>query len=195
MLNAQLFAEAVYPRAYTAFGFNLLPFTLGHAVLLDRIRSPYSKGDNDTQIADALLVSMLCSVRFDEAWRLIGTRRFRWRLKMAGVWARLRWAGMLWRFEDLSLREYLANASQMPSISASKGETKHSTTPLYALLYVTLTSRCGFDPDKALATPLQLAIWLHCAYWESEDRLTMTPDEELELIASLKAAAAAKANG
>lgn len=90
-----MYADTIFPDRYEACGVRLLPLTLGHAMLLDRLGSPLAKptpvseADNSLfTFSDALVCAFVCS----RPWRVAQRQVDCWR---SAMW--LRWKFVLRR--------------------------------------------------------------------------------------------------
>ena len=154
------YSATIFPDRHQAFGSRLVPMTLGHAILLDRLRNPFAHpvpgGDpRPVHIDEALLCAMVCSRPWRKAERMIDTRR-------ASLWLR-------WKFSShsrfailhiLALRRYHAETWSEPEcriLHAYTGPKRGAE--FLALLAVSARTQLGInDPMDQPISRLQLEL-------------------------------------
>lgn len=91
-----MYSRAIFPDRHRAFGVQLLPLTLGHALLLDRLSNPFGRqslggeeGSKFPTYADAMEAAFVAS----RPWRS-GERQVQSRWYVA--WMRWKWLSRRW---------------------------------------------------------------------------------------------------
>jgi hypothetical protein len=183
MPQAPSFLRAVVPPLVRLGGRRLLPLTLGHAVLLRAIGSPFSPyptGVSGSEfkvqgptVGDVALARFILTRPWAEA-----------RDTMDGWWQRQRltlW-GLLhsreWMIGAL-LRHILADAAVPPYRVLGLGPVPEEAGPLGApteLRLVAFLVSQGYDHELALDTPVALAWWLSLANSEAIGGLRLQPE-------------------
>lgn len=154
------YSATIFPDRHQAFGVRLLPMTLGHALLLDRLRSPFSHpvpgGDpRPIHIDEALLCAMICSRSWRDAERMVDTTR-------ASLWLRWKFArhSRFALLHILSLRRYHAETWSEPEcriLHAYTGPKRGAE--FLALLVVSARTQLGItDPLDQPIARLQLEL-------------------------------------
>jgi len=189
-----IYTEALWPDRWTILGVQLQPLRLGHALLLQRLGisepSAFSLQPSAFPLGDLLLGLYICSrsvARAGAGLQRTSTRR----------WLALRaWAVRLLpaRIRALALAryaQYLAAGWQGPRVwLTQKDGGRPRGAELLQILTVSLMANLGLDRAAALETPLSLALWDCCAFWESEAALEFLSEDDEELIAEAKRIAA-----
>ncbi len=178
----ELYRRLTLPTRFRVLGYTLVPFTIGHARIIDRIQLG--------EIADgasALLCAKLCSMPHEEAER--------W-LVSPWIDAKIQW--MTWRRRSLLasqaqvekavrvLGEYLDEATRIPQWSSKGASGSELGTPFAQHLRATLLSHLNYDPRTVDSTPYLQAMWDYVSFMECEGRVAVdhgiTDDDEAELI-------------
>jgi len=191
---SQRYAAVLFPDRWRILGVPLLPLTLGHALLLDRLElgsagAPREQGRSlpattMPDIGDLLLCLWVCSRAWDRAAAHLQRRRTRCALKLWAWQMRLTSRARL----DAGLtaawaqwQAYLAAAWDAPSVW-ERDKSAASSAPLLQVLKVTLMSRLGHSAQSALDTPLTVALWDICCFWETKGHIEwVSPDIDAAL--------------
>jgi len=182
--SAELFRRMTLPTRFRVLGLRLVPFTVGHARLLDRIEL-----DEINDGASCLLAAKLCSMPSGEAERWINSRFLGLRM-VALAFGR----GRLMRSADevnKAVRvfgEYLDESTRIPVYeSKGEGEGRKLGTPFAQHLRAVLLSKLGYSPDKVDRTPYLQAMWDYIGHMEAEGLISvdegLTDDQETALFA------------
>lgn len=159
-------------------GVRLRPFSLGHFIVLQRVRSPFvSDEDLKVTVADLIFAVWACSRSWEKALSSFD-ERFDARLK----WLRLRSFFMTPQEiaeRMLMFRRYVNDAFSVDKPLMSDSKTRHCTTPMTMMLVQTLTREYGLSRSEALDTPVGQAIMEHYAIMESAGAVTFVSDEIL----------------
>lgn len=182
---------------WRAFGIQLHPFTVGHAILLDAIGSPFGGGPSAFTIqnpnpADALLAMWICSREWQQAANNLGsgsTRRTIMVWRVAAALLPRRWQAGLSVFARY-LDEALSLPQMWQSEDGAKGKTRGCPARLAVILK--LTADIGMTWREAMGTPMALASWLICADSERNGGASIVSDKEAVRIAMMEARDAGK---
>lgn len=193
-----MYSEALYPDRHRACGVDLLPMTLGHALLLQRLGSPFAEARPNPAFgqfhkqgpsgADMLLACLVCSrpaaraagavnSRWGAAWikwKWI-TRRFRMGEDMLSF---LRWYGVQWELPDFV------------TVRTSEGGPPRGAEFLHQLV-VFCCSHLGCSHAEALEVPVAVAQYDYICHLEGDGQIRIVESRDAELEAAAKAALAA----
>lgn len=196
------YAEAHFPDRWTVLGVRLHSLTIGHALLLQRVGSPFAPYYENAQeaapgLGDVLLALFILSRPAQVAADAIGTRRFR--LLMWYWSARFKLSVALHPVKVLSiptaaakLVSYIVAGTDGPGVSpVGPFDGQAPGTPAIARLIRTLCGCLGRTMPEALATPITLAHWDCAAWWEREGSARIDLLDIDALTAEVKAELAA----
>lgn len=183
MTAAELFRRMTLPTRFRVFGLRLVPFTVGHARLLDRIEL-----DEVNDGGSCLLAAKLCSMPADEAERWINSRFLGLRM-VALAFGRKRFMRSP---EEVNkavrvFGEYLDESTRVPVYeSKGEGQGRKLGTPFAQHLRAVLLSKLGYSPAEVDRTPYLQAMWDYISYMEAEGLIAvdegLTNDEEAALF-------------
>jgi hypothetical protein len=170
-------SEVIFPRRWTVAGVRLQPLCIGHALLLERMRSAFAWSDNGRAAGgdqagpgDLHAALWICSRPWQEARDGIRSRRMRWWMAVR-AW-RHAWRPERFDVELLSFAAYVRLAWDRPAVRVEvKSEGKASGVPECLRLVRTLMSHYGMTLEAALSTPVLLASWMTLAWWDEEGTL------------------------
>lgn len=155
------YVEAQLPKVTRIAGCRLLPLSVGHAMVLQRIRSPFvtsrafadSVPDRVPGTGDLSYLLWICSRPYLEAWR--GLHRLSARLGRQLIAYRLR-RGTASEVERC--HEWLREQFTWPRID-NRRDVPALGAPALAAIKVTLMGELGMSEHQALSYPLALAFW------------------------------------
>lgn len=185
------YPRACFPTRFRICGCRLQPLTLGHALLLQAIGSPYApitQATRKAKFGDFLVVLWICSRSWNKAARGIDG----WR---ARLWLRVKlWSMVILRtrlpYREMLLAEYLATSQTMPLFwEEIKEGDSHGTPPILSLKMV-LQTRWHKSESEALDTPLAQAIWEVCGFLESRGKMKIASERDMAIMAERRAARA-----
>lgn len=174
-MSQQEFYVAHVPEPHRLLGIDLLPFSLGHLILLHRLESAFVR--NGTPTLDDLISSIfICAQTYQEGAEVLNTgsvdyvrpRRFigtkRERLPLAE--AMRRWQQEAGDFDFLgkieAFRDYMRAGCQHPLVASVNGwreDTMPSNCPFVQAVKVTLMSRVNFRESELLDRSWSLCLW------------------------------------
>ena len=190
MTTADLYRRLTLPPRVVVFGWELVPYTVGHAILFDRLEI-----ESVTTPAEICLAARLCSMPADEAEQWLTGRWSGWRLRWM-VWTRRAWiddpAEVAKAVEVWS--QWLDEQTKFPRYIA-KTEGEASGVPFGQRLRVALISKLGYNPESVNRTPYLRALWDYIAWAEGEGIVSVPAgvDDETEAEMMRKAEEFAKA--
>lgn len=162
----------------------MAPFTLGHALLLERLGSPFIGGPARLPgLGDLRLALALCSLTYPRAVKLVGRpRRLRLALWVVGWTARSRYlpAGTLQFFD------YIRKFQNHPECWSGRGGGRAMGTPFFQAVKLTLVMHMGKTELEALCTPLSLALWDYAACWELSEKMELVSSADRAAMETLE---------
>lgn len=182
------FAESVFPDGWQVGGVRLQPFSLGHAVLLQRVGNAYAEPEGFAGATlGALAVAVwICSRPASVAARARASALAR---------SRIRWFGMRWRFQvaarHAELVTYLSAAWSMPGFDLARKPSPDAIQPGADPLHVLWMHRrrhMGDTEQEAMDCPLLRARMDHLVWAEQEGGIVIREDGETEREQRLEAA-------
>lgn len=192
-----MYADALFQDRHRACGVDLLPMTLGHALLLQRLGSPFAGqrpalGEKrpDISFSDILLVAFVCSRNWRSAARAVNRRRSAW-------WLRWKWVTRRWHISRDTMAFFAWHSVQWRSPSFSANVSDASGLERGAEWVHILTVFCcrnmGCSHSEALDVPLPVATLDYLVFQEEQGaiRINEARDNDLESLA-LAAAEEAK---
>lgn len=168
---AKILAETG-PLAPTVLGVRLVPYTVGHAIVLQRLRSPYVLGGeiNPSDLVEAVLV---CSQPPLESIKSIKSI---WRDALLWLWGK-RIAKMNLMVESDKFQLWLKEQSTAPEVLVEAGtKSKRPAMPWPERVLVGCVS-LGIDADKALQIPIGDAERLILAHAEMHGQVDLWDDQ------------------
>lgn len=180
MTAAELHSRLSVPSPVECMGLRLLPFTIGHARLMDHLGC---SGLVDE--ADLSLSVIICSRKPSKVLAFLNSWLLPLRLM---VW---RWYLKAWdpHAEMAKFCRYLKEHTQLPAIIPQGGGATHSNPiPHHQKLRVVMISRLGYKPSDVDSTPYLQALWDVITLTVSEGRanaLDQTDEDIAELEASI----------
>ena len=190
MTTADLYRRLTLAPRTVVFGWTLVPYTVGHAILFDRLEI-----ESVTTPAEICLAARLCSMPADESERWLTGRWSGWRLRWM-IWTRKAWmqdpAEVEKAIEVWS--RWLDEQTRFPKYVA-KTEGEESGIPFAQRLRVALLSKLGYSSVDIDRTPYLRALWDYIAWAEMEGMVKVPAgvDDETEAELMRKAEEFAKA--
>lgn len=195
MTNAFSYTTALWPDTHVILGHRLRPYTLGHALLLERLKSPFVTGAAAPGLGDLKLALALCKRPFPRALALAQPP---FPFSPFPLFARLalRYTRCPARHFDRAARQflaYLAAAYHHPKRWEKDGAP--IGTPLLQQLKLTLMMDLRKTELQALCTPLALALWDAMGAWEMQGNLQLADEGLLEELDEFKRTMKDRLNG
>ena len=157
------YLESILSEPFTILGRRLLPLTLGHLLILNRLEvCPVE--DND----DLLISVLVCSTNSTKLDDIFDDKFFDLKLR----WWRFRLGEIDWIKCHTLWSEYFKIHLRMPSWGNNhKGNDTNSGTPFFQTVKITLQAKCGYSPDQTLTTPYQQCLWDYLSFHEIEGNI------------------------
>lgn len=175
------YAQTVFQDRARVEGRRLLPLTVGHALLLQRLKSPFAPRDTRTAGAgDCALLLFVCSRSWQVASKTLDSLRCK-------PWLWLEWLRVGFRFghNRAQLFRYVSEAWTGPEVWL-EGKSEPQDDDSLRVIINTLCSRMGLRYQDALNMPLRQAVWEVCGFWADEGRLKFMAPHEIEMREQLK---------
>lgn len=178
MNTAEQFTAALFPDSYRVLGHRMQPFTIGHALLLERMRNPLVTLHRDAGRGDLKLAIAICSRPFPRAEQLVQSR---W----IAAWLALIWCPF-WKL-NAGIQQFLAyrtNAERTPEAWTNDTENKSPRvkSPIAYRIRVWMITELGISPREAICTPLAIALHDYCVWAELQGALELYDDEDEEAL-------------
>ena len=152
MTASELHSRVSERETAVVMGLRLVPFTIGHARLLEFLGCSTLRDAGDVALA-----VLVCS-RPPE--RVLGFLRSRWMPLRLWVWRRYL---KLWDVEATArqVADYWRRHTELPAMTfpGSKDAGQRNPIPEHQGLRVTLMSRLGYRPEDIDGTPYLQALW------------------------------------
>lgn len=192
-----MYANALFPDRRWSCGVELLPMSLGHALLLQRIGNPFAEqrpdfADGAIVYADILVSVGVCS----RPWR----RAHRWVNSRSGAfWVKWKWVTRKFRVrEDVgSFMDWHADQWIAPDFVATKGGGQSPGTELLHSLVKFCCATLGCSHNEAMDVTLPVALYDFIAEQAESGtvRITESTDEMLVRMAEKHRATNPPLNG
>lgn len=177
MTAAQQYAKALHPDTYYVLGRRLRDYTLGHALLLERLGSPFVVPRNERPgRGDVKLFVAVCSRPYAKAVRLVASGK---------IVRKLRWVRCsTYRVIEGSLQiaDYIAKSSHMPARWQNDEKGPEMGTPPLQFVKLTLIAKLHKSEEEALNMHLALAFWDCLGAWEMLGKTRLVDPETLEAV-------------
>lgn len=189
MDSAHAYSVALIPRRHSVAGVGLVPFAVGHALLLTRIQNPLRAmwgGDEEAlkrmEVGEGDLAWALwvCSRR---ATRAMGAMSSGWlmRWQIRRIAARVQAHGL--QATMVGFANYVAEGFTGPKLRKASSDAQPCGAPLIAMLKAGLVAHFGKSDSEALDTPMALALWDRAAYLEEQGLIKFWTEEDEEFMA------------
>lgn len=179
--NSYAFAAALHPERITVAGVRLMPFMLGHAILLTRLHSPlaclWTGEQKEVNVGDVALALWICQRTATESMSRIGSRLASWQVRRLAK----RVASIDAYAETSALMAYIANGFSGPKMRSSP-DSARCGAPMLAMLYAGLLSHFHRTDAEALNTPLALALWNRAAFLEEKGLVSVWTQDDQDLV-------------
>jgi hypothetical protein len=177
MTDAQ-YLTALYPDQYLVLGRRMAHFTLGHALLLERLESPFMVHSRIPAAGDVRLALAICSRRYPRACAFADSRFMKWRLPRVRSRDVLPGAAQMF--------DYIRAYQQHPECWSGRGGGRLMGTPFFQAVKLTHVMHLGKTELEALCTPLSLALWDYASCWELLEKMELVSGPDREAMRSLE---------
>ena len=177
------YPAAIWPDAHRVCGVRMKPHTLGHALLLRRLRNPYAIDAERMPIrfGDTIQAAYICS----RSWRRAAWGVSHW---SSFLWIRFR-SFLRWRTEDedrAAMEAYLFAAWDVPTVfGRRRGAAERGTDPIQILIH-RQRQLWGHSMDAALSVPLGIAVLDQIGCLEEQGSLRVAGERDAALYAKLE---------
>lgn len=179
------FLEAAVPEPVILLRQQLLPYSLGHDILLHRAGSPFVTRVAVPDLDDLYLAVLVCCQTYKEAmatWRLPEEE---WREKLQ------RWKKLVGPVSTITAMEmvvdfqkYIADGCKCPRfrevLRAGQGARRRPGANWRVILMNCLTGDLNWTREEALNEPLAAAQWAYCAWWERKGTIHLATEDARE---------------
>jgi len=188
-VNEQAFLAAAFPEPFRILGCDLLPFSVGHHMLLAQLGNRFVATEEQPGAIDVFQLLFVCSRPYARAAAGVRGRPFRRFLQCIEARLLIRkvlvWLGLLnvqsvepRAFVD-AISAYLLAHSKGPELAPDIGQTKREPgTPFIQFVSITLLSRLNHTFTEAMAKPWGHALHDVFAFWELEGRIRLVSQED-----------------
>lgn len=173
---------ALLPLPARVLGTRLLPFSLGHRLILERLGSPFISG-GPVEISDLVLGIIVCSRPPDAAWGALDSWRSTWNARTLGWRARL--SGVDYLSCLNAFQAYVADGSKVPQFWQGENN-KRINVPLTVLVKVFLQKELGYTHETALARPWGAALHEYAVGLSLLGKLELVDDAEADFINNIQ---------
>lgn len=179
------YAAKIFPSPRRVLGIPLVPLTIGHALLLYRIQSPFFLGGDvlPGQLVRAIYcLSRPCAAAADG----LQSRRVAWLLRLWG--RQVKW---LTRQPDRDLAvteidKHIEEAFRPAPLWEEDTPGSACSAPYLAVLKVSLMTTFNLDPERALNYPINQAIWDLACDAERKGRTTWVSEAQAKAIRAME---------
>jgi hypothetical protein len=163
------FYIAAVPEPTRILGVKLLPLSIGHLILLNRIESAFVSPGQECSIEDLALSILICSLNYKDGLALFedtGLPSFMlaWHDKIAGV----SWLTKIgikqpiaidFKQKSLEFSEYISRHSKAPFYSYGEGDFQSTDCPPVQIVRVSLMKELGISDEQIMDRPWALCLW------------------------------------
>lgn len=160
---ADLATEMVEPPQPRCIGVPLKPFTLGHLLLLRRIRNSYVLGEYP-QYQDLISAALICTHTWEENLKLLSSPLRRWlTMKLWGLLA----GKFNVAVQTIVLLQHIQHGQEMADIKRTTGGVRYLVSEWETRLYAYLRT-LHYTESEILNMPLRLANMLFVTHLEED---------------------------
>lgn len=180
--NAQAYSDALIPVRASVAGVSLLPLSIGHALLLQRRRSPlaemWSKSTNGEplNLGDIALAVWVCSNTPSVAMTRMGG--FWMRFQVRRIARRILKHGLTKSCGELI--NYIADGFSSPKMKIGEGG-KFVASPMLGMLMVAMMSHFHKSTAESLNTPISFALWNRSILLDEKGMAELWSEEDYEI--------------
>ena len=195
MDSAHAYSVALMPRRHTVAGRGLVPFALGHALLLTRLQNPLRamwSGDEEALksmevgAGDLAQAIWACSRPATTAMDSVAGWLSRWQIQRIATAVQTQ--GVLACMVAFS--GYIAEGFTGPKLRKATSDAQPCGAPLIAMIKAGLVAHFGKSDAEALNTPMALALWDRAAYLEEQGLIKFWTQEDEDFMAFARELAA-----
>lgn len=186
------FYLAAVPEPRTILGLRLRPFSLGHVLLLHRVKSAFLVHTEGAPTYEDLALSVLiCSQTYEENLETFNDPSLpefmrRWHDRITGadsIWCKLGFRKA--RLIDLAQKcseftDYIRDGSRIPDYDFNPGDFQEMACPSVEIIKVTLMRDMHFSEREIMDRPWALCLWDHVVLKALDNQVRMFGKEAKE---------------
>lgn len=167
------YLAAQFPDRFKVLFWKLKPFTLGHAMLLDWVASPFITGARAPDRLDCALMLAFCSRSFRAAEKLARSRFLKLHIRRFAVPKFQTQAALV------GLIRYAQHFSMSPKCWTNETTGgRLNGAPFLEVVKVTHMAFLHRTEEETLNLPFSLAIHDYAAFWELKDKVKIVSEQE-----------------
>ncbi len=165
----QDFYSVAIPEPTTIMGLRLRPLSLGHVILLHRVRSSFVCEQEEPTLHDLALSVLICSLPFKDGCELFNSQDLpkfftRWHDKLTGnswlVKLGLRKAKPFdYTTKAIAFADYIRRGSSLPNYSFDPSDFQSMACPSVQLVKVALMRHLGIPESELMDRSWSLCLW------------------------------------
>lgn len=150
-------------------GLRLLPFSLGHVILLGRVRSSFVTEGEVTSLHDLALSILICALPYSEGLELFNDPKLpkffeQWHARLSGesIWTRIglrKIKPVDYSEHARAFADYVQRGSKIPNYSYNPSDFKKIECPSVQIVKTTLMRDMGFSEADLMDRPWGLCLW------------------------------------
>lgn len=191
------YGSAIIPRVYTICGVRLLPFCLGHIILLEASNNPLiaqesSPIDINSGLYHFFLALLICSVSYEEGLDLLNDEKKL--IELSTLFCKNLHKSMEledkdWNFfaKITAFKNYMTYHLDMPIYSEEQTSTSDSPTvsgnDWKNSIIITFKGKLGYSSSETLNMSLKKLFTEWTAYAEGEGAIKVLPKDQVDRIA------------
>lgn len=180
------FLKAIVPDVTVCMGVRLLPFSIGHSLLLERLDSPFfSYSDSVRPTYESLLEAVaVCSRTFEDGQKLLNSKKAR--RKILAPHRRRSWYGfrdVRWLPSANVMYSHIYKSVLSPKVYKKNDEAEAgimAVSPRVALLLVCMMNQLKMGFSEAVNFPMAAAHWLAATLAENSGKAGIVDPEFLQ---------------
>jgi hypothetical protein len=190
------YIQARWPVKWRICGTDLLPFSIGHMLLLRRVGSPFVPDASEAETIEPghlAMAVLICTRNFEQGCRFIDSR---WVSLRARIWARWRRSVLVGDRLDLRVdmfQRYINQAWSMPqrfSDSPDELGSSGSHIPIELEIATVLQWHCHLPENQIMDLPLGDALWRYNLALQQRGMIRLMTRDDDDLFARADAMAA-----
>lgn len=183
-------------------GIRLRPFSLGHVILLGRVRSSFVTEGEQISLHDLALSVLICGLSYAEGLALFNDKSLpqfftRWHSKLAGesILTRLgirRPKSIDYAGHAKAFAEYVQRGSKIPNYSYNPNDFRQMECPSVQIVKTTLMRDMHFSEADLLDRPWGLCLWDFVTLRALAGHVSMVDEDAIKTAMAAGEALAAK---
>jgi len=187
-MDERPYVDAIMPEPFQVLGIRLLPFSLGHYVLLRSLEVAFVCGTEPTD-ADVVTAAWICSASFEDGLASIGDPDSKREIAEWGcALARPTWKHRLglrppvqidWETQAKLLSEYISEARSCPAYMASQS-SERLAAPGWQTMRITLMRDLKLSDAEIMNRSYRLCLADYLTLKALDGRVTMVDTDAIE---------------